>query len=76
MPWENCGSRFGLRIFANALGSGGGEPADRDALPVLLRVLEIVLHLLCQPTLGAATERLGQPDRHLGGDAEAAVEQH
>ncbi len=55
--------------------SGGGELSDLDRLAVLLRVPEVVLHLLGEPAFGAASKRLGQPDRHFGRNAEPAVEQ-
>ena len=73
------GTRFGpagIRRASGQLAYGkvwpwGFDPFDR--LAVMLRVPEVVVHLLCQLALGAAAERLGQPDRHFGGYAEATV---
>ena len=55
--------------------SGRGKPPDLDWLAVMLGVPEVVLHLLGEPAFGAATESFRQPDGHLRGYAEAAVEQ-
>ena len=49
--------------------------ANVDGFTVLFGMPEVVLHLLGQPALGAAAERLRQPDCHLGRDAETPVEQ-
>ena len=35
---------------------------------------KVILHLKLQPTLGAATKRLGQPDGHFGGNTGVTVQ--
>ena len=50
------------------VGSCGDESADGHLLAALLCVPEIVLELLLQPALRAASECLREPDGHLGRD--------
>ena len=54
----------------------GHELPHLDLFPAPSRAPQVVVHLLLQPAFRAAAEALGEPDGHLGRNAEAAVEQH
>jgi len=55
-------------------GSGRGQPRHVQPLSGWLRVPQVMLDLLIQPTLRAGVECDGEPNGHLGADARTAVQ--
>ncbi len=55
--------------------SGRRQPSHLQSLRLSLRLPEVVLYLLVEPTLGAGIESFTQPDRHSGADPGTAIEQ-